>query len=158
MDELKPCPFCEGPAKPPDYDGWHWQVSCSLCWATGEPMSEGPQKAIDAWNPRPVEDALAARLAASQAEVARLRRFVLLVAQPDASLPPYLDDDEMYHAPVSVGDVRAARGLLMDDTPAAEGRDWYAGIQELRALGPYDGVDVEAFMREMRGDDEEDAT
>lgn len=33
-------------------------------------------------------------------------------------------------------------------------KDWYKGLEELRALGAYNGVDVDAFMREVRGDDQ----
>lgn len=47
---------------------------------------------------------------------------------------------------------------IISKQPGIEGKDWHAGIQELRALDPYPGVDVDAFMREVRGDEEEDAT
>ena len=63
-DELKPCPFCGSPsvttqARHPRISPYF--VECSTCDAKGA-RREGHEAAIAAWNSRPIEDKLQARI------------------------------------------------------------------------------------------------
>lgn len=61
MDELKPCPFCGKPGTV--FGGW---FGCSNrdCLVEAGRYGDGGHEAIPAWNTRPIEDALNARVAA----------------------------------------------------------------------------------------------
>ena len=79
MTPLTNCPFCR---KPPGVDAFytHGFIECG-CGACGPAVSGGSQADIDAeaiaaWNTRPTEDALRARIAELEAEVARLNAIV----------------------------------------------------------------------------------
>lgn len=66
MSELKPCPFC---GETPETNGQLVQCYKMPCDARRFPMP------IDSWNTRPIEDALKARIAKLEAEVAELKPF-----------------------------------------------------------------------------------
>ena len=70
--ELKPCPFCGGKAKCIEYYGL-FHVICCDCYIAGRdrPSIDG---AIEAWNTRPIEDAL-------KAENARFREALEFYAK-----------------------------------------------------------------------------
>jgi len=95
LNNLRPCPFCGKTeysyysrpySEPPVYN-----IRCTSCMALGPLANEdGPD--IDAWNRRPIEDALQAELAAAQAEVERLREVVEFVLfNLDADHPEDID-------------------------------------------------------------------
>lgn len=70
-DELKPCPFCGSPsvttqARHPSILPYF--VECSTCDARGA-RREGREAAITAWNNRPIEDKLQARIAKLEADL-----------------------------------------------------------------------------------------
>lgn len=64
--ELKPCPFCGGKPNLRSYSkSRNWIVFCSKC-ETETQVYESEQKAVKAWNSRPIEDA-------QDKEITRLR-------------------------------------------------------------------------------------
>lgn len=91
MIEVKPCPFCGGPARATqdtssDYRShWSWLVICDNhknCWAdSGHHDTEA--EAIAFWNHRPVEDALRARVEQLEHEirVAKIRGTMPIVIE-----------------------------------------------------------------------------
>ena len=85
--ELKPCPFCGGKAKCIEYYGL-FHVICCDCYIAGRdrPSIDG---AIEAWNTRPIEDAL-------KAENARFREALEFYAK-EISIPMYptLTEDDI---------------------------------------------------------------
>jgi hypothetical protein len=75
-DAISPCPFCGRAPWSSDLHGGapiYW-IECTQCEAAG-PINRSnlPHLAIAAWNARPGDAALRARLAAAEAEVERLR-------------------------------------------------------------------------------------
>jgi Lar family restriction alleviation protein len=69
-DELKPCPFCGGPAQVINAGPGNCYVRCSMCGAASDDRARS--EAIAAWNRRVPADALEA--AATEAE--RLRAML----------------------------------------------------------------------------------
>lgn len=53
MNELKPCPFCGGPAMVTNPT--MWQAWCTECHSIGEPRLT-KEEAIEAWNRRTSDD------------------------------------------------------------------------------------------------------
>jgi hypothetical protein len=74
MDELLPCPWCDGPGSFIDLPDGMWAVRCHTCEIDGPVrMSEG-LAAVD-WNWRPREQELRAALAAAERERDALLRY-----------------------------------------------------------------------------------
>ena len=75
-EEPRACPFC---GKPPQGNNWHTYGKNPkdemryFCATVGCPNALKKAVTLDEWNTRPIEDGLRAELAASQAEVERLR-------------------------------------------------------------------------------------
>ena len=75
-ESLKPCPFCPGETSlytDESGEGMGW-VYCEKCGAYGPTFDPGSDnyanaKAIAAWNQRPIEDALRARVKELEGEI-----------------------------------------------------------------------------------------
>ena len=87
MIELKPCPFCGGKGEYQEDGSYAW-AECLTCGATGKtflflpaPNDGGRKAVIKNWNTRPVEDALQARIAELEAQLAE--RAGVCIWQPD---------------------------------------------------------------------------
>jgi len=82
MTELKPCPFCGKDSTEiyRDDSGW-WYALCGNCQHEGTP-DLGKSGAREAWNTRPIEDAM-------RAEIERLRAKLQAVAS-------FMDEVEGY--------------------------------------------------------------
>ena len=74
--ELKPCPFCGGKAKCIEYYGL-FHVICCDCYIAGRDRPS-IDEAIEAWNIRPIEDALQAENERLKKELADLKKEYLL--------------------------------------------------------------------------------
>jgi hypothetical protein len=69
MADLKACPFCPSVGAPPyKYGNGDYACGCEdfRCDVDG-PAGSTPGEAVDAWNNRPIEDALQQRIAALEA-------------------------------------------------------------------------------------------
>ena len=72
-EELRPCLFCgeDDDITANLRDGWFY-VSCNKCGALTHMFYRRKSEAIKAWNTRPIEDALNARIAELEAEIDQL--------------------------------------------------------------------------------------
>lgn len=77
--ELRPCPFC-GETEGMTYVPFHgeYEVRCSSCQSRGPSPRTTSNHSIEAWNTRPIEDALNNRIAELESKNQRLR---LLLAE-----------------------------------------------------------------------------
>lgn len=76
MSDLKPCPLCDSEGEIVTTfttSGELFYGACLQCHTCG-PFDVTEDAAAARWNPRPAEDALAARVAELEAEVERLKR------------------------------------------------------------------------------------
>ena len=81
-DELKDCPFCYDPEFPRDesncvflaQDKEWWGVVCNYCGASGL-QERDKYLAIEAWNNRPIEDALNNRIIELEAEIEKHKQL-----------------------------------------------------------------------------------
>jgi Lar family restriction alleviation protein len=67
MTELKPCPFCGTKPHPITADlhtrpCFYYECENKTCHAAEKGWHDTEQEAIDAWNTRPIEDALRSRI------------------------------------------------------------------------------------------------
>jgi hypothetical protein len=133
-DGLKPCPFCDGPARTPK-DGPYWLATCHHCDYTlvvkGNTRRE---KVVKAWNRRPVEEDLQSRLEYAEvgrdvasssadrlqqvrgeleAEVSRLRDGLRALLKSGEAAEPEAAPDCMEDVPIEklYLPVRVSRGL-----------------------------------------------
>ncbi|HNX37050.1 MAG TPA: Lar family restriction alleviation protein [Candidatus Cloacimonadota bacterium] len=77
--ELKPCPFCG--SKPHHITAdlltrpcFYYECENKTCHASEKGWHDTEQEAIDAWNSRPIEDALRSRIVELEAENERLTK------------------------------------------------------------------------------------
>lgn len=85
MSELKPCPFCGSVLHKPKRHNdtvtiTSQQINCQWCGVKSV-WFPTDKKAIDAWNTRPIEDALQARIA--ELESMSIDEFALLKHQQE---------------------------------------------------------------------------
>jgi hypothetical protein len=81
--ELKPCP-CGSQAHASEIIGG-WMINCLTPQCAFEAVRDTSDEAVLAWNARPIEDALRARIAELEVTVSDLRRAMrLLGANPYA--------------------------------------------------------------------------
>jgi Lar family restriction alleviation protein len=77
--ELKPCPFCQGlEFFCSQNTANNFSIVCVTCGTDGK-AAKTKEKAIDAWNTRPLEDALQSQLKAAQEEIERLKGLDYIV-------------------------------------------------------------------------------
>jgi hypothetical protein len=95
MSELKPCPFCGGMPKVND---WTLKgITDKRCFCDNEkcPVYLSKTIAIDDWNTRPIEDALQARIASLEAEIARRDEELLELNNDKAVFIKFENEDEL---------------------------------------------------------------
>jgi len=75
-EELRPCPFC-GETVSLDYSELpnkkHWYITCDCCGMMYQAVVCQRKDTKTDWNNRPIEDALNARIAQLEAELATLK-------------------------------------------------------------------------------------
>ena len=77
-DKLKPCPFCGAKPHPTTADlltrpCFYYECENKTCHAAEKGWHDTKQEAIDAWNTRPIEDALQARIAELEYQLANYK-------------------------------------------------------------------------------------
>lgn len=70
MSKLKPCPLCGHQISDSEADATYipWRIECSECGARGPEWGD-PDRAVKAWNKRPIEDELRQRIAELEARI-----------------------------------------------------------------------------------------
>jgi hypothetical protein len=114
-DELKACSFCGEPGKV-THDGEHawWWVECVACGNVG-PYDLGQSGAVEAWNARPIEDALREQLAIAQADAALLRTVLsnlltaCVSADNDGDLSDWITGDLMAECSATLANPQEAQ-------------------------------------------------
>lgn len=156
--ELKPCPWCGRVPVAADISGGgpaYW-VECYRCEATGPvDTSSSLDGAADAWNRRPVEDALQARAEAAEADLSALAATVGAAVVASALAPGESLSAAPQHIIVSTVNRLRARAEKAEAEVARPHADALAAAhfaQSVAHLLAPPGAEDEA-VRHLRADD-----
>ena len=79
-ENLKRCPFCGNEAEIIGYDDGMYQCVCRNCESVQGGFYDFPEEAAYAWNSRPIENELVEKICKLEAENARLREALQMIA------------------------------------------------------------------------------